>query len=67
MCVGYALGLKMVQSTLANLLHGFEWKLPGDMKKEDLDMEEISGGSTTRKNPLLVVPKPRLPLDLYSV
>ncbi|KAH9777033.1 Flavonoid 3-monooxygenase [Citrus sinensis] len=67
MCVGYALGLKIVQSTLANLLHGFEWKLPGDMKKEDLDMEERFGGRTSRKNPLLVVPKPRLPLDLYSL
>ncbi|KAH9717197.1 hypothetical protein WN944_023074 [Citrus x changshan-huyou] len=66
MCVGYALGLITVQSTLANLLHGFEWKLPGNVRKEDLDMEERFGVTTSRKNPLLVVPKPRLPLDLYS-
>ncbi|KAL9459951.1 hypothetical protein AB3S75_003200 [Citrus x aurantiifolia] len=68
MCAGYALGLKTVQSTLANLLHGFEWKLPGDMKKEDLDMEERFGLTTSKKNPLLVIPnKPRLPLHLYSL
>ncbi|KAL9462802.1 hypothetical protein AB3S75_000746 [Citrus x aurantiifolia] len=66
MCVGYALGLITVQSTLANLLHGFEWKLPGNVRKEDLDMEERFGVTTSRENPLLVVPKPRLPLDLYS-
>ncbi|ESR40974.1 hypothetical protein CICLE_v10025408mg [Citrus x clementina] len=68
MCAGYALGLKTVQSTLANLLHGFEWKLPGDVKKEDLDMEERFGLTTSKKNLLLVIPnKPRLPLHLYSL
>ncbi|KAL9460049.1 hypothetical protein AB3S75_003279 [Citrus x aurantiifolia] len=67
MCLGYGLGLKLVQSSLANLLHGFEWKLPGDMKKQDLDMEERFGLTTCKKNPLVVVPtKPRLPHHLYS-
>lgn len=66
MCIGYGLGLKVVQSTLANLLHGFEWKLPGDMKNEDLNMEDRFGLTMSRKVPLLVVPsKPRLPLHLY--
>ena len=68
MCAGYALGLKTVQSTLANLLHGFEWKFHGDMKKEELDIEERFGLTTSKKNPLLVIPnKPRLPLHLYSL
>ncbi|ESR40884.1 Flavonoid 3-monooxygenase [Citrus sinensis] len=66
MCIGYGLGLKVVQSTLANLLHGFEWKLPGDMKNEDLNMEDRFGLTMSRKVPLVVVPsKPRLPLHLY--
>ncbi|KAG6665045.1 trimethyltridecatetraene synthase-like [Carya illinoinensis] len=67
MCPGYSLGLKVIQSSLANLLHGFTWKLPGDMKKEDLDMEEIFGLSTPRKIPLVTVVEPRLPPYVYSV
>ncbi|GAY68722.1 hypothetical protein CUMW_266370 [Citrus unshiu] len=67
MCPGYGLGLKVVQSTLANLLHGFEWKLPGDMKSEDLDMDDRFGLTMPRKIPLLIVPsKPRLSHHLYS-
>ncbi|KAJ7951502.1 Cytochrome P450, partial [Quillaja saponaria] len=65
-CPGYSLGLKMIQLSLANLLHGFTWKLPGDMKKEELDMEEFFGLSTPKKIPLVVVAEPRLPLHLYS-
>ncbi|KAM7254401.1 hypothetical protein ACFE04_003781 [Oxalis oulophora] len=67
MCPGYPLGLKVIQSTLANLLHGFDWKLPGDMKNEDLNMDEIFGLSTPRKFPLTVVPHPKLPPHLYSL
>lgn len=66
-CVGYPLGLKIIQSSVANLLHGFNWKLPKGMKKEDLDMEEIFALSTPKKNPLVAVAEPRLPPHLYSV
>lgn len=66
MCPGYTLGLKVIQSSLANLLHGFIWKLPEGMKVEDLNMEEIWGLSTPRKIPLVVVAEPRLPNHLYS-
>ncbi|XP_057786721.1 trimethyltridecatetraene synthase-like [Salvia miltiorrhiza] len=66
MCPGYALGLKVIQSTLANLLHGFNWKLPNNMKPEELNMEEIFGLSSPRKYPLIVVVNPRLPLHLYN-
>ncbi|EYU21317.1 hypothetical protein ABFS82_09G123700 [Erythranthe guttata] len=67
MCPGYSLGLKVIQSSLANLLHGFNWKLPDNMKPEDLDMDEIFGLSTPRKVPLVTVVGPRLPLELYSL
>ncbi|KAL7165762.1 hypothetical protein ACSBR2_036602 [Camellia fascicularis] len=40
MCPAYNLGLKLVKATLASLLHGFNWKLPDNMKPEDVDMEE---------------------------
>ncbi|XP_058227308.1 trimethyltridecatetraene synthase-like [Rhododendron vialii] len=66
MCPGYMLGLKVIQSSLANLLHGFTWNLPDGMKKEDLDMEELFGLSMPKKFPLAVVAKPRLPLPLYT-
>ncbi|KAL6585201.1 hypothetical protein OROMI_004490 [Orobanche minor] len=67
MCPGYSLGLKVIQSSLANLLHGFNWKLPDHMRPEDLNMEEIFGLSTPRKIPLVTVVEPRLPLQLYSL
>ncbi|KAL6330974.1 hypothetical protein AAG906_009402 [Vitis piasezkii] len=65
MCPGYSLGLKMIQSSLANMLHGFHWKLPWDMKTEELNMEEVFGLTTPRKVPLVAVMEPRLPNHLY--
>jgi len=67
MCPGYPLGLKVVQSSLANLLHGFNWTLPNNMKKEDLNMEEVFGLTTPKKIPLEVVGEPKLPHHLYSL
>lgn len=66
-CVGYPLGLKIIELSVANLLHGFKWKLPGNMNKEDLDMEEIFALSTPKKIPLVAVVEPRLPPHLYSM
>ncbi|CAL5195760.1 unnamed protein product [Lathyrus oleraceus] len=67
MCPGYPLGIKVIQSSLANLLHGFNWRLSDDVKKEDLNMEEIFGLSTPKKIPLEVVLEPRLDHHLYSL
>ena len=67
MCPGYSLGLKVIQSSLSNLLHGFTWSLPESMKIEDFNMEEIFGLSTPKKFPLEVVVKPRLPKHVYSL
>ncbi|KAG0523869.1 hypothetical protein BDA96_07G160200 [Sorghum bicolor] len=67
MCPGYNLGLKEIQLSLANLLHGFTWRLPeGMVKEEDLSMDELFGLSTTRKFPLEVIVQPRLPSELYA-
>lgn len=66
MCPGYNLGLKVIESTLSNLLHGFKWKLPEGMRPEDLSMEEVFGLSTPRKVPLETVATPRLPASLYE-
>ncbi|XP_054784677.1 trimethyltridecatetraene synthase-like [Prosopis cineraria] len=65
MCPGYPLGIKVIQASLANLLHGFHWRLKSGMKKEELNMEEIFGLSTPKKHPLEVVLEPRLGAHLY--
>uniref|UniRef100_R7W8Z6 Flavonoid 3'-monooxygenase n=1 Tax=Aegilops tauschii TaxID=37682 RepID=R7W8Z6_AEGTA len=62
MCPGYNLGLKVIQLSLANLLHGFVWSLPDDM---ELSMEEIFGFSTPRKFPLEIVVETKLQAHLY--
>ncbi|KAK7294456.1 hypothetical protein RJT34_17345 [Clitoria ternatea] len=67
MCPGYSLGLKVIQASLANLLHGFNWRLPHNVQKEDLNMEEIFGLSTPKKFPLEALADPRLPHHLYSL
>ncbi|XP_065866880.1 trimethyltridecatetraene synthase-like [Euphorbia lathyris] len=67
MCPGYPLGVKVIQASLANLIHGFNWKLPNGMDKDDLNMEEIFGLSTPKKFPLVVVAQPRLPSHVYSL
>ncbi|XP_039797717.1 trimethyltridecatetraene synthase-like [Panicum virgatum] len=66
MCPGYSLGLKVIQVSLANLLHGFTWSLPNDMTKEELSVEEIFGLSTPRKFPVEAVVVPKLPAQLYA-
>ncbi|XP_030490755.2 trimethyltridecatetraene synthase [Cannabis sativa] len=65
MCPGYSLGIKMISSILANMLHGFTWKLPETMDGEDVSMEEVYGLATIRKVPLVAVMEPRLPIHLY--
>ena len=55
MCPGYNLGLRVVSSILGNLLHGFKWKLPDNMKNEEISMDEVFGLGTIRKYPLVAV------------
>ncbi|XP_022884980.1 cytochrome P450 71A1-like [Olea europaea var. sylvestris] len=64
-CPGYNLGLKIIRSTLANLLHGFNWKLPQNIKPKDVCLEEKYGLTTHPKVPLEMIIEPRLQLHLY--
>ncbi|RWV80979.1 hypothetical protein GW17_00057657 [Ensete ventricosum] len=66
MCPGISLGLKLVHLSLANLLHGFKWRLPPGMTAEELNMDEIFGITTTRKVRLQAVVEPKLPAHLYG-
>ncbi|KAK8992641.1 hypothetical protein V6N11_048714 [Hibiscus sabdariffa] len=65
-CPGFPLAIKVIQTSLANVLHGFTWKLPGNTAENDLNMEEIFGLSPPKRYPLEAVAEPRLPLHMYS-
>ncbi|KAK2645219.1 hypothetical protein Ddye_020414 [Dipteronia dyeriana] len=67
MCPGYSPGLKMIMSSLDNMLHGFHWKLPEDhMKVEDISMEEVYGLATPRNYPLVAATTPTSSLLITS-
>lgn len=58
MCPGILFAVPNVELPLAQLLFHFDWKLPSEMKQEDLDMTEEFGLSVRRKNDLVLVPTP---------
>eukprot|EP01018_Ginkgo_biloba_P017773 Gb_02188 [translate_table: standard] len=64
-CPGAALGLCIVQFSLARLIHSFQWSLPNGQSPQELDMTEGRGLTMPRAIPLIALPKPRLPLHLY--
>ncbi|KAF2291933.1 hypothetical protein GH714_042275 [Hevea brasiliensis] len=55
-CPGISMGIVTVELALANLLFCFDWKLPYNMKEEDLNMEEAAGLTTYKKEALMLVP-----------
>ncbi|RLN00374.1 Cytochrome P450 71D7 [Panicum miliaceum] len=64
-CPGVEFGLAGIELCLAQLLFYFNWKLPGAMAPEDLDMTETSVGvSVVRKEPLRLIPIIHGPLEL---
>ncbi|XP_038688538.1 cytochrome P450 71D9-like [Tripterygium wilfordii] len=58
MCPGISFGITIVELTLAKLLYHFDWKLPINIKGEELDMTESFAASVGRKNDLYVIPIP---------
>lgn len=59
-CPGLQLGWTAVQFVLAQLVHCFDWELPGGMLPGNLDMTEEFGLTTPRAKHLLAVPSHRL-------
>lgn len=55
MCAGISFGIATVELPLAQLLYSFDWKLPNEMKPEDLDMEETNAATSKRKNNLYLL------------
>ncbi|KAL0456317.1 UNVERIFIED_CONTAM: cytochrome [Sesamum latifolium] len=64
-CPGYHLGLKIVRTTFANLLHGFNLKLVDGMRSKDICMEELYGLTVRPKEPLAIIMEPILPENFY--
>lgn len=63
-CPGMTFGLATVEFGLAQLLLYFDWKLPGDMKVEDLDMTETLGVTASRKEQLHLIAIPHIPFPI---
>ncbi|CAJ1936426.1 unnamed protein product [Sphenostylis stenocarpa] len=54
-CPGVTFATAIVEMVIANLVHQFDWSLPGGASGEDLDMSETTGLAVHRKSPLLAV------------
>uniref|UniRef100_A0A7N0RIX9 Cytochrome P450 n=1 Tax=Kalanchoe fedtschenkoi TaxID=63787 RepID=A0A7N0RIX9_KALFE len=54
-CPGVTFATAVMELVLANLLHCFDWSLPDGARGEELDVEETSGLSVHKKNPLILV------------
>ncbi|CAL1352340.1 unnamed protein product [Linum trigynum] len=57
-CPGMDYGIAVVYALLMNLLYHFDWKLPNQLKPQDLDMSEDFGVTVSRKNNLYLIPIP---------
>eukprot|EP01018_Ginkgo_biloba_P008366 Gb_09401 [translate_table: standard] len=64
-CIGLPLAHRMVHLMLGSLLHSFNWSIPESHKDGIVDMSELFGLSLLKAVPLIAVPTPRLPENLY--
>ncbi|KAF3779753.1 Steroid 17-alpha-hydroxylase/17-20 lyase [Nymphaea thermarum] len=58
MCVGMALGQRMVHLVLASLLQAFSWELPQGIEPERVNVEAKFGITLHKAVPLIVFPSP---------
>uniref|UniRef100_A0A7N0V428 Cytochrome P450 n=1 Tax=Kalanchoe fedtschenkoi TaxID=63787 RepID=A0A7N0V428_KALFE len=59
-CPGIHMGSVTVEVGLANLLNAFDWRLPGGVKSEDIDMGATTGIVMHKKVPLILAVKNRV-------
>ncbi|CAN6578442.1 unnamed protein product [Malus baccata var. baccata] len=59
-CPGIQFGMTLNEIALANIVHKFDWELPGGASGEDLDTTESTGITVHRKYPLRAVAIPYL-------
>ncbi|XP_059641492.1 cytochrome P450 736A117-like [Cornus florida] len=58
-CPGTSFAIATNEFVLANLVHKFNWALPGGARGEHLDMTECPGVTIRRRKPLFAVATPR--------
>ena len=61
-CPGISFAIAIVELVLSQLLFHFNWKLPTDIKLEELDMSESLGLTCRRRNDLYLIATPLTPL-----
>ncbi|WVZ90876.1 hypothetical protein U9M48_037134 [Paspalum notatum var. saurae] len=66
MCPAYSLAMKGLAAALANMVHGFTWRLPDGVEPEDVSMEEFFGLSLKMKVPLVAIAEAKLPAHLFA-
>ncbi|XP_047319097.1 geraniol 8-hydroxylase-like isoform X1 [Impatiens glandulifera] len=57
-CPGLSMAMRILLTMLGSLINSFDWKNDGDVKSENLDVEEKFGITLHRANPLLAFPIP---------
>ncbi|KAL7164743.1 hypothetical protein ACSBR2_040614 [Camellia fascicularis] len=55
-CPGMPLATRMVHLMVGSMVQAFDWKLPEEMRSEELDMEEQFGVTLKKAVPLLAIP-----------
>ncbi|XP_027172590.1 tabersonine 16-hydroxylase 2-like [Coffea eugenioides] len=65
-CPGMSFALPMMELPLAQSLFHFDWKLPGALENEELDMTDIFGLTVGRKHDLFLVPTSYHPSSKYQ-
>lgn len=63
-CPGEELGMLLIEFSLAQLLHCFDWTLPDKMNGQELDMSESFGLTARRAHDLSAVGTPRVTVVL---
>lgn len=61
MCPGMTMGLSNIEYMMSQLLYHFDWNLPNGMTPADVDVIELGGLTTARKNPVVLIPTPYNP------
>ncbi|XP_071687349.1 premnaspirodiene oxygenase-like [Rutidosis leptorrhynchoides] len=62
MCPGISFAVANIEIIISHLLYHFDWKLPGGMNPQDLDMSRTFGAACRRKNNLYLIATPYTPL-----
>ncbi|KAM7518187.1 hypothetical protein LguiB_017149 [Lonicera macranthoides] len=56
-CPGISMGSTTVELVLSNFLYSFDWVLPVEIKKEEIDTNPMPGITVHKKIPLCLLPK----------